>query len=168
MKNSQSSADVNPLVFVYGTLKRGCHNHGLLQRTRAEFISTGRTASKFPLVVDGLPYLLDMPGKGHRVEGEIYRVNSAEGWSALDRLEGHPRFYQRRLTEIAGDDRETYAAWVSSWHETTRGSRRCRLCAPTGTTASLRQRSWLQTTRFESPPPTARSFPRKAANRPSG
>ena len=81
------------------------HNHGLLQRIGAEFIGTGRTAEKFPLVVDGLPYLLGSPGKGHLVEGEIYRVNSAEGWSALDRLEG-PRFYERRLTDIVGDDQE--------------------------------------------------------------
>ena len=33
----------------------------------------------------------------HRVHGEIYRVPNAAGWSVLDRLEGHPRFYSRRV-----------------------------------------------------------------------
>lgn len=112
MKNSPLPAETNPLVFAYGTLKRGCHNHCLLHQIGAEFVGTGRTSLKFPLVINGLPYLLGQPGQGHRVEGEIYRVPTAEGWRALDRLEGHPRFYQRRLTDISGDDHETYSAWV--------------------------------------------------------
>lgn len=102
----------HPLVFVYGTLKRGFHNHGVMVRAGGEFVSSGTTVERYPLVIDGLPYLLDVPGQGHPVKGEIYRVSSAEGWSMLDRLEGHPRFYERRLTEIAGADGETYAAWV--------------------------------------------------------
>ena len=112
MKNSPSPANANPLVFVYGTLKRGFGNHLVMQRAGGEFVCCGRTVERYPLVVSGLPYLLGSPGEGHQVEGEIYRVNSAEGWSALDRLEGHPGFYERRLTDIVGDDRETYAAWV--------------------------------------------------------
>ena len=112
MKNSPSPADINPLVFVYGTLKRGFHNHGLIRQIGAEFVSIGRTAESFPLVVDGLPYLLNSRGCGHQVEGEIYRIPDSEGWTALDRLEGHPRFYKRELTNIDGDDGETYCAWV--------------------------------------------------------
>jgi gamma-glutamylaminecyclotransferase len=102
----------HPLVFVYGTLKRGFHNHSVMCRARGEFVCRGETVLHFPLVVDGLPYLLNTPGKGHQVEGEIYRVDSVDGWCTLDRLEGHPSFYERRLIEIAGADGETYAAWV--------------------------------------------------------
>lgn len=102
----------HPLVFVYGTLKRGFHNHPVMQRAGGEFVCHGATVEHYPLVVDGLPYLLDAPGQGHPVEGEIYRVDSAEGWRVLDRLEGHPVFYERRVADIAGEDGETYAAWI--------------------------------------------------------
>ena len=85
------------LVFVYGTLKRGCGNHYTMQRAGGGFVGQAITAERFPLVVDGLPYLIDRSGCGHRVHGEIYRVPNAAGWSVLDRLEGHPRFYSRRV-----------------------------------------------------------------------
>lgn len=102
----------HPLVFVYGTLKRGFHNHHVMQRAGGEFICCGTTVELYPLVIDGLPYLLNVPGQGHPVDGEIYRVASVEGWFTLDRLEGHPSFYERQVVNIKGADGETYAAWV--------------------------------------------------------
>ena len=112
MKNSESPADANPFVFVYGTLKRGFGNHPVMQQAGGEFVCCGTMVERYPLVVSGLPYLLDMRGQGHRVKGEIYRVSDAEGWRVLDRLEGHPDFYVRRVVDIVGVDGETYAAWV--------------------------------------------------------
>lgn len=92
------------LVFVYGTLKRGHGNHRVMQRSGGEFVGASMTMECFPLVVDGLPYLLDRSGSGHRVIGEIYRISDADGWLHLDRLEGHPRFYRRRVIacEVGG------------------------------------------------------------------
>jgi gamma-glutamylaminecyclotransferase len=100
------------LVFVYGTLKRGLGNHRVMQGAGGEFVTAARTEDSFPLVVDGLPYLLDMPGCGHRVEGEVYRVSSDEGWARLDRLEGHPNFYRRRVITVLGEDGTRHEAWA--------------------------------------------------------
>jgi gamma-glutamylaminecyclotransferase len=99
-----------PLLFVYGTLKRGRHNHGLMEELEAEFVTRARTVESFPLVVQGLPYLLDAEGRGQRVGGEIYRMDS-EGWRYVDRLEGHPHFYCRRLIRVEGEDGASYEAW---------------------------------------------------------
>lgn len=102
----------HPLVFVYGTLKRGFGNHRVMQMAGGQFVCEGKTAYRLPLIQRGLPFLLDQPGRGHHVEGEIYRVPDEAGWRRLDRLEGHPDFYRRKLTDIVGDDGETYEAWT--------------------------------------------------------
>ena len=76
-------------VFVYGTLKRGFPNHhaGLKDvRCRGRF----RTVERLPLVVGGTwfsPYLIDEPGKGKRVFGEIFVLDD-DRLAKLDRLEG--------------------------------------------------------------------------------
>ncbi len=101
-----------PLVFVYGTLKRGFGNHRVMQEAGGEFVCEGATAMPFPLVQQGLPFLILRPGHGHRVEGEIFRVGTACGWDRLDRLEGHPEFYRRRLIDVEGADGEIYEAWA--------------------------------------------------------
>jgi len=102
----------HPLVFVYGTLKRGFHNHRVMEEAGAQFVCAGATVTCFPLVQSGLPFLLHRPGEGHRVEGEIFRVPTAAGWERLDRLEGHPTFYRRKITPIQGDEGDLYAAWT--------------------------------------------------------
>jgi gamma-glutamylaminecyclotransferase len=102
----------HPLLFVYGTLKRGFGNHRVMLDAGGEFVCEGKTAERLPLIHRGLPYLLDQPGRGHQVEGEVFRVGTAAGWHRIDRLEGHPDFYCRRLTNILGDDGETYEAWT--------------------------------------------------------
>lgn len=101
-----------PLVFVYGTLKRGLGNHRVMVVAGGEFVCEGVTSVRFPLVEHGLPYLLHRPGEGHQVEGEIFRIGSSEGWCKLDRLEGHPSFYRRRLIEVQGHDGDRYMAWA--------------------------------------------------------
>lgn len=97
-------------VFVYGTLKRGHGNHRVMQMAGGELVGTAMTVERFPLVVEGLPYLLDRSGSGHRVIGEIYRVPDSEGWYQLDRLEGHPRFYRRRAIACEVD-----GVFMSAW-----------------------------------------------------
>lgn len=86
------------LVAVYGTLKKGYsnYNHYL---TNSKHIGKGETKDKYPLVISGLPYLLEKKGQGHNVEVDVFKVSSTV-LASLDRLEGHPRWYRRKQIEI--------------------------------------------------------------------
>ncbi len=76
------------LLFVYGTLKKGFPNHaGFLDRAR--MVGEYQTRDSFPLVLNGkrcTPCLIDRPGVGQPVQGEVYAVD-ATTLDALDRLE---------------------------------------------------------------------------------
>lgn len=119
---------MDQLVFVYGTLKRGEPNHHVLQPQpgdgpddpagKAEFVSRGRTRAKFPLVIAtryNIPHLLDRPGLGFHVEGEVYRVDEAM-LQILDAFEDTPNYYQRCSEEILVgpdvDDETPTRCWV--------------------------------------------------------
>jgi len=105
------------LIFTYGTLKRGFSNHALMQELMrtgdAALVGTYRTAEKFPLVCGPyrVPFLLNLPGCGQRVLGELYAV-SFKGLVRMDELEGTTRGHYERLPiqlearphEIHGDD----------------------------------------------------------------
>ncbi|XP_037384643.1 gamma-glutamylaminecyclotransferase isoform X2 [Talpa occidentalis] len=92
-------------VFVYGTLKRGQPNHRVLLDSAhgsAAFQGCGRTLEPYPLVIAGehnIPYLLHLPGRGHRVAGEIYTVDE-QMLHFLDRFEDCPDMYQRTPATI--------------------------------------------------------------------
>lgn len=100
-------------VAVYGTLKQGHGNHHLLAGTR--FVEAGRTKDRYPLIVDGLPYLLDEKDNGNQVRVEVYDVDRVT-YKALDRLEGHPAFYKRKQIQIQLDDWSETTAWVYFLH----------------------------------------------------
>ena len=64
-------------VFVFGTLKRGfpLHRRGL---SGARFLGRRRTVERYPMVVAGpryAPMMLDQPGAGRQVIGELYEVD---------------------------------------------------------------------------------------------
>ena len=86
------------LVFTYGTLLRGEVNHDLL--IRARFVAEARTEPRFDLFDLG-PFPAMSAGGETAVLGEVYAVDDAT-LARLDRLEGHPRLYQR--TQIRLDD----------------------------------------------------------------
>jgi len=63
-------------VFVYGTLKRGFPNH-VPELANADYIGRARTLTAYPLIIGGKwfsPNLIDEPGMGQRVTGELFRV----------------------------------------------------------------------------------------------
>ncbi|SDF37355.1 gamma-glutamylcyclotransferase family protein [Myxococcus virescens] len=88
-------------VFVYGTLLSGEPNHHLLRGAR--LVGPARTRPCFTLYDYGPFPALASKGQ-HTVAGEVYEVD-APMLAALDRLEGHPRFYQRSPITLDGGAR---------------------------------------------------------------
>jgi gamma-glutamylaminecyclotransferase len=104
-------------VFVYGTLKRGFPNYDNIGMGQYRYLGPFVTLQMYPLVVGGpwnSPCLINEPGDGHRVEGEVYVVNQ-EGIEVLDRLENVGRVdgYERLRIEVAGEGAgEPLSAWA--------------------------------------------------------
>ncbi|TSQ01571.1 Gamma-glutamylaminecyclotransferase B [Bagarius yarrelli] len=90
------------------------NNYRLFDATKgqAKFLGRARTVEKYPLVITGrynIPFRLNVPGKGQRVQGEIYSVDD-QMLKFLDWFEGCPEMYQRTqvlLEEWVGEDEET-------------------------------------------------------------
>ena len=87
------------LVFVYGTLKRGLYNSKVIRG--ANYIGAAKTKPCLPLITDEyyVPFLLQAPGMGSQVSGELYAVDN-EMLAKLDELEGVPKYYTREQIEI--------------------------------------------------------------------
>lgn len=90
------------LVFVYGTLRQGQPNHPWLAGANPE----GEGELPGAVLHDLGPFPMAVEGPG-RIHGEVYAV-SARCLADLDRLEGHPRLYERQLLRLADGRR----AWV--------------------------------------------------------
>lgn len=96
-------------VFVYGTLKKGQPNHYWLENVEnglAKFFGYGKTSNQFPLVIGtryNVPFLLNKPGIGRNIKGEIYNVNE-QMLTKLDILEDYPELYDRQIQDIVTYD----------------------------------------------------------------
>ncbi len=74
------------LLFVYGTLKRGCQNHA--QMAGQTYLAEARTLPGFRLFdVGGYPGLVLWPDDLNGVEGELWEVD-ASALARLDAFEG--------------------------------------------------------------------------------
>ncbi|EOA14095.1 hypothetical protein CARUB_v10027235mg [Capsella rubella] len=98
------------LVFVYGTLKRNHANHFLLEdlisKNDAVFIGQRTTRLNHPLVTGlyGIPYLINKPGSGQKIRGELYSVSKL-GLARLDELEGiKVKHYERLAIEVIEEE----------------------------------------------------------------
>jgi gamma-glutamylcyclotransferase (GGCT)/AIG2-like uncharacterized protein YtfP len=85
---------VPTLLFVYGTLKRGCSNHAHL--AGQTFVAAARTPSGYRLYdLGGYPGLYPHAGDTAGVTGELWSVDDA-ALARLDRFEGvHEGLYRR-------------------------------------------------------------------------
>ncbi|KAI8031200.1 putative gamma-glutamylcyclotransferase [Camellia lanceoleosa] len=99
------------LIFTYGTLKKGFSNHGLLQEMmeagEAKYLGVYRTVEKLPLVCGPyrVPFLLNFPGSGDRVLGELYSISADRALVRMDDLEGTSRgHYERLPVKLVGDE----------------------------------------------------------------
>jgi gamma-glutamylcyclotransferase (GGCT)/AIG2-like uncharacterized protein YtfP len=91
-----------PLLFVYGSLKRGQRAHHLLQGLPW----LGQAWLPGACLHDLGPFPMAVLGEGS-IQGELYGVSEAD-LAALDRFEGAPRLYQRHWLNLE-DGR---SAWV--------------------------------------------------------
>lgn len=110
--NTNNSSEKMAMVFTYGTLKRGFSNHALMQELIATkdalFVGACRTAERLPLVCGPyrVPFLLNKPGAGERVCGELYAV-SRKGLMRMDELEGTSRgHYERLPIKVVAEEEE--------------------------------------------------------------
>lgn len=97
------------LVAVYGTLKKGYSNYWHYL-SGADYIGSGRTLNKYPLLIHGLPYLIDEVDRGYNVEVDVFAVSDAR-LRELDRLEGHPNWYRRKQIPINVKGK-TLTCWI--------------------------------------------------------
>ena len=115
--------ECNIPVFVYGTLKRGHSNHGVLNG--ATFQTQGyithrqefgmRTVGTFPVVYRRSDIDENITGAAPRIMGELYSVDVA-GLHQLDQLEGNGYLYQREqvsiLIQVGDGHYRAVTAWV--------------------------------------------------------
>ncbi len=81
---------------------------------RSSFVSEARTVKSFPLVVGSrynIPFLLDSPGVGARVRGEVHRCDDRM-LAGLDRLERVPEYYHRRRERVETAAGEELECWL--------------------------------------------------------
>lgn len=85
------------MVAVYGSLRKGLHNHRLLEDqefkglTKVRGFKLHRYCSSFPAVTKADPV--------SAVTVELYEV-SDRCFESLDYLEGYPNFYNREVVEL--------------------------------------------------------------------
>lgn len=135
------------LVFVYGSLKSGFHNHRLLDHGGVMALGAATTVKPyFMLSGRAFPFLIDPAALGAdheacvadvigRVRGELYAIDD-ETMADLDRLEGHPDFYKRELVPIAvnalrgGINGADIVAWVYFLQDPVETIQRCATIEP--------------------------------------
>jgi gamma-glutamylaminecyclotransferase len=103
--------NVDTLVFVFGTLKEGFPNFAINQGRRVG--AAYRTWQPHPLYLMGsrhVPWMIDAPGSGDHVAGELYTVDAA-ALAAMDELEGvgTPDGYHRKTLQVRSDAQVTLA-----------------------------------------------------------
>ena len=95
-------------VFVYGTLRNGHSNHHLLND--AYCYGVGSTESNYSMyIIGGYPYVTSSETR-YPIVGELYGVDD-ESLIKLDKMEGHPRYYECMETLIIVG-KEHYTAWM--------------------------------------------------------
>ena len=105
---------MSTLLFVYGTLKRGCSNHG--QLAGQKFIGLARTPPGYRLYdLGGYPGIVALANDHDGVVGEVWSVDD-EALRRLDHFEGvHEGLYRREPLSLAAPfDQQRIEAYVSA------------------------------------------------------
>lgn len=98
----------NRLIFVYGTLRQSHGNHQLLKDAR--FYGVGATKDNYSMyIAGGYPYVISSEAR-YPIVGELYAVDD-ETLEKLDKMEGHPHYFERREVIVIVNEME-YSAWM--------------------------------------------------------
>ncbi len=97
------------LVFVYGSLMGGFHNHDLLRGSI--FMGAATLPGKFQMISCGGFPMVVHDEDGGPVKGELWSVPNST-IPRLDRLEGHPHFYKRDTYPVVTENQESHLAWA--------------------------------------------------------
>jgi len=90
--------DTKITVFVYGSLKKGYHNHNY-HLDNSIHLGTAETLPQYTLFSLG-SYPGVIKDGIHSIKGEMYEVNEDQ-LENLDMLEGHPGYYKREVIETS-------------------------------------------------------------------
>jgi len=90
-------------IFVYGTLKKGTRQHNRLMKN-AEFVGIGTTTTKYVMCNYGYPMIFE-DKNGHIIKGEVYKIPISDLY-ILDRYEGYPSLYKRKIEKIRIGNKE--------------------------------------------------------------
>lgn len=100
-------------VLVYGTLKKGHGNHGVLGKSI--WIDDAITKSReFTMFDGGFPFVSDSITHdcNGSVVGELYQVDNPQTLANLDRLEGVPTLYVKREVDVKTFSGLDYTAYM--------------------------------------------------------
>jgi gamma-glutamylcyclotransferase (GGCT)/AIG2-like uncharacterized protein YtfP len=105
---SHAPAAALDLLFTYGTLMRGFRLHALMAE-RAGWVGEGSVTGR---LIDLGRYPAALPDDRAVIRGEVYRLHTAEHWTALDSAEG-PQYHRSRVAVRMTDGRpvEAYIYW---------------------------------------------------------
>jgi gamma-glutamylcyclotransferase (GGCT)/AIG2-like uncharacterized protein YtfP len=95
------------LVAVYGSLKKGFHNHCYFGPSDTQ-LGTGYVSDFAMFSMGGYPMIV--PGY-EQVRVEVYEVGETT-FCALDALEGFPHFYDRKRVTVHLDNGDKVKAWI--------------------------------------------------------
>lgn len=132
MEKYEAILEVTPLLFVYGTLKKGCGNNRLL--SDSEYVGQRVTSDKYCLGDVGFPYAFPAHVfDGYEFEeeflpvlGDLFKVTNPVVMARVDALEGEGSHYHRKLIETT----EGETAWM--YHQLNPMSiNSCYLCSVT-------------------------------------
>lgn len=91
------------LVAVYGSLRKGKGNHVILGDST--YLGTERIKGFDMFSLGAYPYV--MPESDNSIVVEVYEVDSDSTGKSLDRLEGYPSYYDRKLIQTTHGE-----AWI--------------------------------------------------------
>jgi len=105
---------MSKLVAVYGTLKRGYGNHRVMEMDGGTFVAEALTVQPYKMYGGyGFPRVVDeLRDDNIQVTVEVFECEDVKH---MDRLEGHPHFFERKEIDVyvpGMDGEEVMTAWM--------------------------------------------------------